>query len=88
MPSATPTPSLIAALSKAAGIDAEVKPPTKEEMDELVADVAAKGNAARGERIFRRADLNCMKCHAIAGRGRRGRARPQPRSASARRSIT
>ena len=60
---------LIASLSKAAGISSETKPPTKEEMDRLVADVAAKGNAERGERIFRRADLSCINCHAIAGAG-------------------
>ena len=61
--------SLVAALSKAAGIGNETKPPTKEEMDKLVADVASKGNPERGERIFRRPDLSCIKCHAIAGAG-------------------
>jgi putative heme-binding domain-containing protein len=60
---------LVAALSKAAGIENETRPPTKEEMDKLVADVASKGNAERGERIFRRPDLSCIKCHAIAGAG-------------------
>ncbi len=58
---------LITSLSKAAGMESDIKPPTKEEMDRLVADVASKGNAERGEQIFRRADLNCMKCHSIAG---------------------
>lgn len=58
---------LIASLSKAAKIESEVKPPTKEEMDRLVADVSSKGDPGRGERIFRRAELNCMKCHSIAG---------------------
>ncbi len=59
--------ALVAVLSKAAGIENETKPPTTEEMDALVAEVNAKGNAARGERVLRRADLNCMKCHAISG---------------------
>lgn len=58
---------LVEALSKSAGISSETKPPTKEEMDQLVADVASKGNAERGERILRRAELSCMKCHSIAG---------------------
>lgn len=58
---------LVAALSKAAGIHNETKPPTKEEMDAIVAQVNSKGDPARGERVFRRLDLNCMKCHAIAG---------------------
>lgn len=60
-------PALVAILSKSAGIDAEVQPPTKEEMEKLVAEVASRGNAERGEQIFRRADLSCMKCHAISG---------------------
>jgi putative heme-binding domain-containing protein len=59
--------ALIAALSKAAGIDAENRPLSKEELEKLVAEVVAKGDAHRGEMVFRRADLNCMKCHAIAG---------------------
>lgn len=29
--------------------------------------MASNGDAARGERVFRRPDLNCMKCHAVAG---------------------
>jgi putative heme-binding domain-containing protein len=58
---------LMESLSKAAGIDSDTKPPTKEEMDRLVADVTAKGDAARGERVLRRPELNCMKCHSIAG---------------------
>ncbi len=59
--------SLIGVLSKSAGIEAEPKLPTKTEMDVLVQDVATKGNADRGEAIFRRSEMNCMKCHAIAG---------------------
>jgi putative heme-binding domain-containing protein len=59
--------SLISVLSKSAGLEAETKLPTKDEMDALVAEVAAKGNSARGEAIFRRAELNCMKCHALGG---------------------
>ncbi len=59
--------SLVASLSKAAGIAAETAPPTKEDVDRLVAEVTARGDAARGEQVFRRVDLNCMKCHAISG---------------------
>ncbi|HEY2156956.1 MAG TPA: hypothetical protein VGH33_15105, partial [Isosphaeraceae bacterium] len=58
---------LVDVLSKAAKISGDVKPPSKEEIEKLLADVAAKGDPARGERVFRRADLNCMKCHAVAG---------------------
>lgn len=62
-------PALVAVLSKAAGIDAEVKPPTEAELKALVAEVAAKGDPSRGENVFRRADLNCSRCHALAGAG-------------------
>ena len=61
--------SLVAILSKSAGLQAEASLPTKEQMDALVAEVASKGNADRGEAIFRRAELNCMKCHAVSGAG-------------------
>jgi putative heme-binding domain-containing protein len=60
---------LVAALTKAAGIDAEVKPLDKAAIDRLIADVAAQGDPVRGERLFRRADLNCTKCHAVSGAG-------------------
>jgi len=33
------------------------------------ADVLAEGNAARGEKVFARQELNCIKCHAVQGRG-------------------
>jgi putative heme-binding domain-containing protein len=56
-------------LSAAAGIATDPKPPTPEEVKRLAAEVAAKGDAARGEAIFRRADLSCMKCHAVSRAG-------------------
>ena len=56
-------------LSRAAGVATDVPPPTAEEVAKLVAEVNAKGDAARGERIFRRADVNCMKCHAVSQAG-------------------
>jgi putative heme-binding domain-containing protein len=56
-------------LSKAAGIALDAPPPSPEEAAKIAADVAAKGDAARGELIFRRADLSCLKCHAVAQAG-------------------
>jgi putative heme-binding domain-containing protein len=56
-------------LGEAAGIAGELKKPTAEELKQLLADVAEKGDAARGERIFRRADLSCIKCHALGRAG-------------------
>ena len=42
---------------------------TKKELTQLVKDVAASGDPARGEAIYRRPALACMACHAIAGGG-------------------
>src|SRR5262249_32945511 len=52
-------------VSRFAGIDAAPKPPTPQEVKELQAEALAKGDAVRGERVFRRADLGCVKCHAL-----------------------
>jgi putative heme-binding domain-containing protein len=38
-------------------------------MDRLLAEVASQGDPARGELVFRRKDLNCTGCHAVAGAG-------------------
>jgi putative heme-binding domain-containing protein len=62
-------PALESALGRAAGISTEVKSPGPAELNALVAEVAASGDPIRGEAIFRRADLNCMTCHALAKAG-------------------
>jgi putative heme-binding domain-containing protein len=62
-------PALVGVLGRAAGIATEVKPPTPAELSALVAEVAAKGDPVRGEAVFRRADLNCMTCHALSKAG-------------------
>jgi putative heme-binding domain-containing protein len=56
-------------LSKAANIALDAPPPTQEEAQKIAAEVLAKGNAERGEKIFRRKDLSCMKCHSLAQAG-------------------
>jgi putative heme-binding domain-containing protein len=61
--------ALSSVLSDAAGIAADAPPPTPEEVAKLVAEVAGKGDAARGERIFRRTDLSCMRCHSVSRAG-------------------
>ncbi|MFM7317986.1 MAG: hypothetical protein ACKO5E_13660 [bacterium] len=61
--------TLVTALSAAAGIATEVKPLTDTELKALMAEVAEKGNAKRGEEIFRREENSCQKCHALAGAG-------------------
>lgn len=52
-------------LGRTAGIEADPEPLTPDEVAEFVARVAAEGDAARGEDVFRRADLACLKCHAV-----------------------
>ncbi len=62
-------PALDAALGRAAGISTETKPLSTAELASLVAEVAAKGDPARGEAVFRRTDLNCMTCHSVSKAG-------------------
>jgi putative heme-binding domain-containing protein len=62
-------PALIEALTKAGGLTSGPRVLTAQALEQLVADVVQHGNALRGERIFRRKDLSCLKCHAIAGAG-------------------
>jgi putative heme-binding domain-containing protein len=60
---------LIDALSKAGGIVSMAKVLSPEEMATLVTAIKEQGQPVRGEQIFRRAELNCLKCHAIGGAG-------------------
>jgi putative heme-binding domain-containing protein len=62
-------PDLNAALTAAAGIGAGPRVLSPEEMARLVAAVKTTGDAARGEQVFRRAELACLKCHGISGAG-------------------
>ena len=39
------------------------------ELAALIQEVQQSGNASRGETVYRRNDLNCIKCHAIGGSG-------------------
>ena len=59
------------AFSAAGDIQSGAKKLSPEEMAALVAEVAKGGDAARGEAIYRRADLGCLKCHAVGGAGGR-----------------
>ena len=62
-------PELVLALTRAANLDDAEKMLTPEEIKNLVASVAVKGDPARGEKIFRRPDLACVSCHSIGGAG-------------------
>ncbi|MFL5245531.1 MAG: PVC-type heme-binding CxxCH protein [Gemmataceae bacterium] len=61
--------ALVNALTKAARLTGKARTLTSEEMKQLIADVTSHGDAAKGEAIYRRADLTCLKCHAIGGAG-------------------
>ncbi len=60
---------LVAAFAKAGGLAADAERMTGELIRELAARAAEKGDPGRGERVFRRADLACVTCHAIGGAG-------------------
>ncbi len=62
-------PMLVEALNKAGDLAAQKRDLTKPEVEALVAEVQKTGNAARGEILYRRADMQCLKCHAIGGAG-------------------
>jgi putative heme-binding domain-containing protein len=62
-------PALVTALTKAGGLTGGPRQLTDAEMRQMVADVRQLGDPARGEAIFRRKELSCLKCHAIAGAG-------------------
>jgi putative heme-binding domain-containing protein len=57
------------AFQAAGGIKSMDQTLTAEAMAALVAKVKEGGNAARGEQIYRRANLLCMSCHAIGETG-------------------
>jgi putative heme-binding domain-containing protein len=61
--------ALVNALIKASGLTGQARRLNVEEMKQMVADVNAHGNAAKGEALYRRKDLTCLKCHAIGGAG-------------------
>ena len=61
--------ALVSALSEAAGIAGDLAPPTDDEIKKLMDEVAATGNEARGELVFRSEANSCLKCHALRGAG-------------------
>jgi putative heme-binding domain-containing protein len=63
------SPPLVEELTRAGGLTAVTRTLTPRQMERVVADVARLGDPARGEAVFRRADLLCLKCHAVGGAG-------------------
>jgi putative heme-binding domain-containing protein len=64
-----PDANLLGALGRAGGISGGPRVWTDAEKQAILTSVSSKGDAARGEAIYRRAELNCLKCHAIGGAG-------------------
>lgn len=56
-------------LSRLAGINEQPPQLTEAEILQLAAAATREGDAARGEAVFRRADLACMRCHAVSKAG-------------------
>ncbi len=61
--------TLVAALNASAGSASEPKELSRQELTTLATEVLAKGDATRGEAVFRRNELSCFQCHAISGAG-------------------
>ncbi|WP_236010463.1 PVC-type heme-binding CxxCH protein [Candidatus Laterigemmans baculatus] len=59
---------LLATLQKAAGIDGQSKM-SAEEKQQLIARIEREGDPHAGQWIYRREELNCIKCHALSGAG-------------------
>lgn len=64
-------PGLTAELRRAGGIRSMSEPLSPKELQKLVTEVVERGDPQRGEAVFRRSDLSCLKCHAIGGAGGR-----------------
>lgn len=60
--------ALLAALGGASATPAP-RVMTEAEINSILSKVKTHGNAANGERIFRRKDLACVSCHSIGGAG-------------------
>ena len=69
--SGRPIPALTESLAKAGGLSSGPRELSAEQMQTLVDEVKTNGNPHRGEAIYRRKELNCLKCHAIGGAGGR-----------------
>ncbi len=62
-------PDLVRAVEIAARLERPLAMPSGEPLRAMIAAVDAEGDATRGEGVYRRAELLCMNCHAIAGAG-------------------
>ena len=61
--------SLVRVLARLGRLEPLPPRPSAEQIAELLSDVRADGDPHRGQAIYRRAELQCTKCHAIGGGG-------------------
>lgn len=57
------------ALQKAGNVQRMDRQLTEEELREMIVKVGTDGDPFRGQRIYRRTELQCVVCHAIGGAG-------------------
>jgi len=62
-------PALSGVLTRAAGIAQQAVDLSPVELQRLSAEALAQGDPRRGELVFRRGDLGCLKCHSVSGAG-------------------
>jgi putative heme-binding domain-containing protein len=62
-------PELVAALTRAGGLGTPKRELSPAELRQAAADALAQGDPRRGEAVFRRKELACLKCHAVGGAG-------------------
>ena len=74
-------PDLILALARSGNLEDDARNLTPAEIKQMVATMTQIGDPARGEKIYRRADLACLTCHSIGGVG--GKAGPDMTSLGA-----
>ena len=67
--SSTQNAKLTEIFSAASGMSGAPIKLSAEQMKQTIDEVLAKGDAANGERIFRRAETSCYQCHSIDGSG-------------------
>ncbi len=62
-------PALVDALAKAANLPDEPPKPSESEVVAMVQAAEKLGNPHRGEEVYRRKELSCIKCHAVSKAG-------------------
>ena len=66
-----PAPELLAVFQKVVGGTRPARKLDAAALHRLTTLVRTQGDPARGEAVFRRSDLGCLQCHAVAGAGGR-----------------